>query len=567
MGGDAKLYYFQTLVQLGYKEIEISYPSASQTEFDFTRHLATTPKLVPDDVWIQVMAPCREELIRKTIESVRGMKKVIVHLHVSTSECFRRVVFNKTEEQMIDLVIRCTKLLRDLTKDSPDPAFNQTQWIYEFTAENFQDTTLDYAVRICEAAKSVWEPTEESQIIFNLPATVEVAMPNVFADQIETFCDRITDREKVCVSLHTHNDRGSAVAAAELAQLAGADRVEGCLFGNGERTGNVDLVTLALNLFTHGVDPGIDFGDINQVSTMVEELTKIPIHRRAPYAGKYTFCTFTGTHQDAIRKGYKRRRREIKPGDIRKWEMPYLPMDPEDLGRKHEAIIRVNSQSGKSGIAWLVQQEFDIDMPLGLELDFTQIVQTHATATGLEVSRSMIREKFEKNYMLVNGCGLNLIVSSCTTDGIDFASHIMHASDKITNDSLSRQVNPKKRKLTTVSSNGNHENRSHGNGEVVLNGTTKNFIVSLRATVDVDRVRHDIDGRGLDLQTATLEAVKQLGFAFEINDHSTATCGFGPNAPSRNVSFVQLGTGKASTSWGVGIHENPSTAFVQAVSH
>lgn len=264
MDGDAKLRYFQYLVKLGYKEIEVSYPSASQTEFDFTRRLITTGA-IPDDVWIQVMVPCRVDLIRTTIEAARGARKVIVHIHLSTSTCFREVVFNMTEQETMDLAVRCPHLIRALTKDSTDSELRKTNWTPEFTPENFQDISVEFAVRICEAVMAAWDPTEENQIIFKIAATVEVAIPNFFADQVEFFCDHISERQKVCVSLHNPNDRGCAVAATEIGQLTGAERVEGCLFGNGERTGNVDLVKLALNLHTQGVCPGIGFGDINDV--------------------------------------------------------------------------------------------------------------------------------------------------------------------------------------------------------------------------------------------------------------------------------------------------------------
>ncbi|KAA8648037.1 uncharacterized protein ATNIH1004_003920 [Aspergillus tanneri] len=589
MDGDAKFYYFQSLVRLGYKEIEISYPSSSQTDFDFTRRLSTSPGEVPDDVWIQVMAPCREELIRRTVESVRGANKVIVHLHLSTSECFRRIVFNKTEEEMIDLAVRCTRLLRELTKDSPDPEVRQTEWTYEFTPENFQHTSVEFAVEICEAVKAVWEPTEQNQIIFNLPSTIEVAMPNVFADQIETFCDSITEREKVCVSLHTHNDRGCAVAAAEMAQLAGADRVEGCLFGNGERTGNVDLVTLALNLYTQGVHPGIDFSDINQVVTMVEELTKVPVPLRAPYAGKYVFCTFTGTHQDAIRKGYKRRRLENKEGELQKWEMPYLPMDPEDLGRKHEAIIRVNSQSGKSGIAWLVKEVFDIDMPLELELLFTRVVQDHANKTGLEVTTKMIKDHFETNYMLVNSSELQLL--SCNVDQGDTDSNVTqpvtnrhaanghsthgkstngenvngyatngHANGNTSMNGNSTNGTAKKRKITN---GGFHESAT--NKKANENTKNGNYSVSLQASVAINGARHNIRGSGPELITSITDAASDLGFSFDLLDHKTQILDSKPNTPRQTVSFVKLGSGKMPVAWGVGIHEDPVWASMQAV--
>ncbi|KAF4629224.1 hypothetical protein G7Y89_g8927 [Cudoniella acicularis] len=405
MDSDTKLRFFQALVKLGYKEIEVSYPSSSQTDFDFTKRLIETPNITPDDVCIQVMSPCREELIRQTVSSVLGAKKVTIHIYLATAECFRRVVFNMTEGETLDLAVRSAKLVRELTKDSQDPAAQSTEWMLELTPEVFQDTPLEFALRLCEAVKAAWEPTVDLPIIFNLPATVEMAMPNVFADQIECFCESISEREKVCVSLHSHNDRGCAVAATEMAQLAGADRVEGCLFGNGERTGNVDLITLALNLYTQGIHPGVNFSDINSIISIFEESTKIPVHVRAPYVGKYVFCTFTGAHQDAIRKGYKHQ----ESTRAQKWKMPYIPLDPQDLGREHEAIIRVNSQSGKSGSAWLVKEAFHVDLPRDLEVHFSQVVQTHADILGDEVTLQTISNLFQTHYMLKTYTDLELL--------------------------------------------------------------------------------------------------------------------------------------------------------------
>lgn len=335
------------LLELGYKEIEVSFPSASQTDFDFTRGLIETPGLVPDDVWLQVLSPCRMDLIKRTVESVKGAKKAILHLYLAASECFRRVVFGFTKEESLKLAVECTKLARSLTKDDPSTA--GTQWVYEYSPECFSDTDPEYIIQVCEAVKAAWEPTESSPIIFNLPATVEMSTPNVYADQIEYFSTHISEREKVCVSVHPHNDRGCAVAAAELAQMAGADRVEGVLFGNGERTGNVDLVTLALNLYTQGVNPNIDFSDLTPIINIVEECTRIPIHARAPYGGQLVVSAFSGSHQDAIKKGFTERTSK-KLGDEDMWQLPYLPLDPQDIGRTYEAVIRVNSQSGKG--AW-----------------------------------------------------------------------------------------------------------------------------------------------------------------------------------------------------------------------
>ena len=341
------------LTRIGYKEIEISYPASGDTDYNFTQELIGTPGVVPDDVWLQVLSPCRKDLIRRTVDSLKGAKKAILHLYLATSPCFQRIVFNMNNEQSLELAVECTKYARSITKD--DPSASGTEWAYEFSPETFSDTSPEFVVEICEAVKAAWEPSESNRLIFNLPATVEMSTPNVFADQIEYFCTRMTEREKICVSVHTHNDRGCAVAAAELAQMAGADRVEGTLFGNGERTGNVDLVTLALNLYTQGRHPGIDFSDINPIIDIVERSNKLPVHQRAPYGGELVCCAFSGSHQDAINKGF-RERKALSASHEDQWEIPYLPLDPRDIGRNYEAIIRVNSQSGKGGVAWIVQR-------------------------------------------------------------------------------------------------------------------------------------------------------------------------------------------------------------------
>ncbi|GKZ37219.1 hypothetical protein AbraIFM66950_008676 [Aspergillus brasiliensis] len=506
MDGDAKLRYFQTLIQLGYKEIEVSYPSASQTEFDFTRYLITTPGTVPDDTWIQVMAPCREDLIRRTIEAVRGANKVILHIHLSTSDIFREIVFRMTKIEMIDLAVRCARLIRELTKHSSDAEMRKTDWTLEFTLENFQDTSIEFALEICEAVKSAWESTADNKIIFNLPTTVETAMPNVFADQVELFCRGISERDKVCVSVHPHNDRGCGVAAAELAQLAGADRVEGCLFGNGERTGNVDLVTLALNLYTQGISPNVNLGSLNDVVAMVEELTKIPVHPRAPYAGKYVFCTFTGTHQDAIRKGYNKLEESRKQDamQIVKWKMPYVPMDPADLGRKHEAIIRVNSQSGKSGIAWLLKESFHIELPRDLEIEFTKIVKAHANRSGFEVTSETISRLFREHYMQGDA---RLV--DCTARMPDADRDATH--------------------------------------------------VQLR--VAVGKSECELEATGLEPLVTILTALKPLGYDFEIVDRDMQLI----SSQGMIASFVKLESTAGVASWGVGIHKDASWAMAQAI--
>jgi 2-isopropylmalate synthase len=298
--GEEKWRFFKMLCDIGFKEIEVSFPSASQTDFDFTRRLVETPGAIPDDVAIQVLSPCRPDLIKRTVEAVSGAKNAIIHIYLATSECFRRIVFNHSEEDTLELAVRCAKVVRSLTKD--DPAQSGTNWQFEFSPECFSDTSPEFAVKVCNAVREAWGPTVETPMIVNLPATVENASCNVFADQVEFFCRNISERKTVCVSVHNHNDRGTAAAAAELAQMAGADRVEGCLFGNGERTGNVDLVTLALNLYTQGVPPNLDFSNLTQIIDLVEDCNKIPVHPRAPYAGSLVVCAFSGSHQDAIKK-------------------------------------------------------------------------------------------------------------------------------------------------------------------------------------------------------------------------------------------------------------------------
>ncbi len=401
------------LVALGYKEIEVSFPSASDTDFGFTRRLVETPGITPDDVWLQVLSPCREDLIRRTVDSLKGAKKALLHLYLATSECFQRIVFGFTQEQGIDLAVKCTKYARSITKDDPTQA--GTEWAYEFSPETFSDTSPEYVIRICEAVKAAWEPSEANPIIFNLPATVEMATPNIYADQIEYFCRNITEREKICVSLHPHNDRGCAVAAAELAQMAGADRVEGTLFGNGERTGNVDLVTLALNLYTQGIHPNIDFSDINPVIEMVEQCNKIPVHPRAPYGGQLVVCAFSGSHQDAINKGFQTRKKSGATSED-SWQMPYLPLDPRDIGRTYEAIIRVNSQSGKGGLAYIIEKSLGLRLPRGLQVAFSKIFKKEADALGQELKESATVKLFKEAYHLVSTPRFTLVDYSIDTD-------------------------------------------------------------------------------------------------------------------------------------------------------
>ena len=387
---DRKLRMFQTLVAIGFKEIEVAFPSASQTDFDFVRHLIER-SLIPDDVTIQVLTPAREPLIRRTFESLRGAKRAIVHLYNATSPLFRRTVFGLDRAGTIDLAVSSAQLFNQLAAAQPE-----TDWFFEYSPETFTATELEFAKQICDAVIAVWQPSPDRKAILNLPATVEVSTPNIFADQIEWMHRNLAQRDSIVISVHPHNDRGTGIAAAELAQLAGADRVEGCLFGNGERTGNVDLVTLALNLYTQGIHPNLDLSEINEIARTVEYCTQLPIHPRHPYVGDLVFTAFSGSHQDAIKKGFAAQR----SNDL--WQIPYLPIDPADLGRSYESVVRVNSQSGKGGIAFLLEREYDLVLPRRLQIEFSQIVQQVMDQQGKELTAESLWQLFSETYLQID---------------------------------------------------------------------------------------------------------------------------------------------------------------------
>ena len=389
MSVNEKLAMFQLLVEVGFKEIEVGFPSASQIEFDFMRRLVDED-LIPDDVTVQVLVQAREPLIRRTFEALHGMRRAIVHIYNSTSPLQRRVVFGMDKREIVEIAVRGVELIKQLAAQMPATAIT-----LQYSPESFSSTELAFALEICEAVCDVWQPTTQNKIILNLPATVEVSTPNIHADQIEWFCRHLRNRENAIISLHTHNDRGTGVAATELGLLAGADRVEGTLFGNGERTGNVDLVTLALNLYTQGVDPHLDFSDINRVRTIYEKCTRMQVHERHPYAGDLVFTAFSGSHQDAIRKGMDAQ--DATQGAL--WQVPYLPIDPKDVGRSYEAIIRINSQSGKGGVAYVLENEFGIQMPKAMHVEFGKIINTIADAQGSELTAEQIRQAFDKTYL------------------------------------------------------------------------------------------------------------------------------------------------------------------------
>lgn len=499
--------YFDLLCRTGFKEIEVSFPSASQIDFDFTRYAVEN---APKDVAIQVLSPCREPLIRRTIEALKGAKKAIVHIYLAASPLFRDVVFNTSEEEYLTMATKSTRLVRELTKDNP--LAQDTEWQFEFSPECFSETPLDFSLKICEEVKRAWGPTKESPIIFNLPATVEAAMPNVFADQVEYIHTNISEREKCVLSLHCHNDRGCAVAASELGQLAGADRIEGCLFGNGERTGNVDLVTLGLNLLTQGVDPKLDFSKLEEMVEVSERLNKIPVHCRSPYAGSLVVSAFSGSHQDAIKKGFARRQNTPNIEDQR-WQVPYLPLDPADVGRTYEAVIRVNSQSGKGGAAWIVLKSLELDLPKGLQASFSKHVQDEAEFKDRELRTEEITELFTTKYFLDPK-------STYPYDLVDY--------------------------------------------EVTGKGESKHF----HGTLSVNGKHVEITGTGNGPISSFLNALENLlGYDLDVQDYKEHSIGKGSG--TKAVSYLQIKYNKAGststqTEWGVGINEDVSRASMKA---
>lgn len=509
MSVEEKKEYFQKLVEIGFKEIEVSFPSASQTDFDFTRYAV---KNAPDDVCIQVLTQSREELVRRTVESVKGAKKATIHAYLATSDVFRDVVFNMSKEQAIEKAVEITKLVRSLTKD--DPELQETEWNFEFSPECFSDTPTEFAVEICEAVKAAWEPTKENPLIFNLPATVEVASPNIYADQIEYFCRNISEREKVCISVHPHNDRGCGVAAAELGVMAGADRVEGCLFGNGERTGNVDLVTVALNMYTQGVHPQLDFSDMDSLIEVNEKCNKISVHPRAPYGGSLVVCAFSGSHQDAIKKGFAKAEERYAKGDL-KWKVPYLPLDPKDIGRNYEAVIRVNSQSGKGGAAWVVLRSLGLDLPRQLQVAFSLIVQKRADSLGRELLTEEIVDLYKTEYM------------SNESSPIQLKDYTI---------SKSKETKSEDRYISAI---------------LVINGKEV-----------------EVQGTGNGPISAFIDAISQkFGRLFEVinyNEHNLGSGTQGKAATYIQLSFVN-DKNQNILAWGTGINSDVSEASMQAI--
>ena len=388
MSVERKLEMFQLLVNIGFKEIEVGFPSASQTEFNFVRRLIEE-NLIPDDVTIQVLTQARESLIRRTIESLQGARKATVHVYNACAPVMRKVVLGMDEDGIVEMAVGQTKLVKQLVAEHPE-----TEWGFEYSPETFSDTELEFSKRVVDAVVEAWGATPQNKCIINLPTTVEHCTPNIFADMIEWMHRNLAKRDSIILSVHPHNDRGTGIAAAELALMAGAERLEGCLFGNGERTGNCDLVNIALNLYTQGVSPGLDFSDIDEIRRVVEHCNQIAVHPRHPYVGDLVYTSFSGSHQDAIKKAFAAR----KEGDI--WEMPYLPIDPKDLGRSYEAVIRVNSQSGKGGVSYLLENEYGLELPRRLQIEFSRVVQHEMDASGKELQAKDLWALFRKEYRL-----------------------------------------------------------------------------------------------------------------------------------------------------------------------
>ncbi|MDA8084335.1 MAG: 2-isopropylmalate synthase [Nitrospiraceae bacterium] len=411
---DEKLEVFNLLVGTGFKEIEVGFPSASQAEYDFVRRLIEED-LIPDSVTIQVLTQAREHLIQRTFASLRGVRRAVVHLYNSTSALQRRVVFRMDRKEVRDLAKRGALICRQEAEK-----MEGSDILFEYTPESFTGTETGFAVEVCEAVMSVWEPAVDRKVILNLPSTVEMATPNVYADQIEWFCRHLKDRDRVVISAHAHNDRGTAVAATELALMAGVERVEGTLFGNGERTGNVDILTLAMNLFSQGIDPGLDFSDIDRVARVCERCTRIPVHSRHPYAGELVYTAFSGSHQDAIKKGMKAYGEQ---GGV--WEVPYLPIDPADVGRTYESMIRINSQSGKGGAAYIMESAYGFILPREMHAEFGAVVQSIADRTGSELQPPMLREAFEKEYLHPDG-PFQFVRSSATEESSGDGTPVAH---------------------------------------------------------------------------------------------------------------------------------------------
>ncbi|KHS49149.1 MULTISPECIES: 2-isopropylmalate synthase [Novosphingobium] len=498
MDAEKKSRFFDLLLKVGLKEIEVGFPSAGATEYDFIRGLVDSGR-IPDDVFVQVLTQSREDLIKTSFESLAGAKQAIVHVYNAVSPLWRNVVFGMDQKDVREIAIAGAKHLRDQAARFP-----QTDWHFEYSPETFSTAELDFSIECCEAVMEILQPTTDKPIILNLPATVEAATPNIYADQIEYFCRNLPNRDRAVISLHTHNDRGTGVAAAELGLMAGADRVEGCLFGNGERTGNCCLVTVGLNMYTQGIDPELDFSDIDEVIQTVEYCNQLPVHPRHPYGGELVFTAFSGSHQDAIKKGFAAQ--EQRNDEL--WAIPYLPIDPADLGRSYEAVIRVNSQSGKGGFAWVLEQDQGLKLPKKMQAHFSRHVQELADELGRELQAADIWGVFRKAYRL------------------DAPQHFQLVD---------------------------YEEARGPDGTRIFAGK-----------IEVDGKVQSVSGRGNGLISSVVATLKDgFGVEIDITDYSEHAMGAGSNA--RAAAYVECKTADGRTIWGVGIDEDVATASVRAV--
>lgn len=497
MNGERKMRMFHTLCAIGFKEIEVAFPAASQTDFNFVRRLIEGHH-IPDDVTIEVLTPAREHLIRRTMESLRGARRAIVHVYNATSKPFRDIVFGMSKAEVVEMAVASVTLIKQLAAEQP-----ATDWMLEYSPETFTSTELDFAREICDAVTAAWGATPDNKVIINLPATVEAATPNIYADQIEWMHRHLARRDSVILSLHPHNDRGTAVAAAELGLMAGADRVEGCLFGNGERTGNVDLVTLALNLYTQGVAPGLDFSDINAIARTVEHCNQLPIHPRHPYVGDLVFTAFSGTHQDAIKKGFAAQQPNAH------WNVPYLPIDPADVGRSYDSVIRVNSQSGKGGVAYLLETKYGVAMPRRLQIEFSGEVQQHTDHHGGEMSAADIWQLFSRTYLDNN-------------QAVRYVEHHLF---------------------------------EHGNAQ------------GIRLAIDVNGTPHLLTGAGNGPIDAAVHALQRIGINLQVRSfEERSTSPSGDAGDAQACAFMELTPCDGGNErYGVGLDTNIVTASIKAL--
>ncbi|WP_323012406.1 2-isopropylmalate synthase [Castellaniella sp.] len=495
MSVDRKLRFFDQLIKIGFKEIEVGFPSASQTDYDFVRKLIDENR-IPDDVTIIGLTQARDDLIPRTVQALAGAKHAIVHMYNACAPAFRKIVFNMNRDEVRTVAVEGTKIVKAEIAKYPE-----THWRYEYSPEVYSTTEPDFALEVCNAVVDTWQPTVQDKIILNLPATIEATTPNLYADQIEWMHRHLAQRDKIVLSVHPHNDRGTAVAAAEFAVMAGADRIEGCLFGNGERTGNVDLVTLALNLYTQGIHPGLDFSDIDEVRRCVEDCNQLPVHPRHPYVGDLVFTAFSGSHQDAIKKGFA-----IQQADAI-WEVPYLPIDPADLGRSYDAVIRVNSQSGKGGVAYLLEQEHGLTLPRRLQIEFSRAIQRVTDETGSEVTPQAVYDIFKHEY-LDRDTPWQLV------------RHRITGSPKATGQ--------------------------------------KQF--SIDVEIQADGQTRNLSGQGDGAISAFLDA---LGIEARIMDYQEHAIGTGTD--TRAASYIEMRIGDEAGGYGVGIHEDIVTSSFLAI--